>query len=654
MQKRNIYLVQTDVVRVRVRFKSAYLPFAAGQLWAYARTDERVAANYDLKKMVFANESIQALVDEMDNPFLVGFSALIWNTEYSKTLAIAIKERYPDCLILFGGSNVPPDNSFLQDFPFIDYLVHGEGEIPFQRLLLELLEHTPDLSQVPGIHYRDGNGDYVRNPEQALTDLTLLPSPYLSGVYDDIMAMYPDIQWSCCFESMRGCPYHCTYCSWSGINSKLRLYPMERIRAEIEWFGRNKIEYIMIVDSNFGILERDSDIADLFAQQREQTGYPFLCSLTYAKHSSKRVFDLVVKFTNAGLNQSGATVSMQSLNPVVQKNIGRENLPPSYYEDLIHMYTKAKYSVYTELILGLPGETPESFREGIGKLLDMGQHDGLIVYQCIYLPRATLSDSLYRERHKIEATRFVLQMGSKAVVYPAVEDITEYYDIVTATETMSAEEMTMAYLFSIVVQGCHTYALTRWVAMYVRTELGIKYEDLYYRLLRYAMSHPETLFGRQMRLIESYREGNMEGKQPFALRIPYESGSTVVECSYLFGVLSYELERFFDEILPFFLTVIPDETLCRDLLRYQKECIRQPNAPSKVCSFAYDFPSYFAKINVGEEAALEENQVTLSFTDSANPTDWPTYGFEVAFRGVRNNRSLYEIKSCNNNDKAER
>ena len=50
----------------------------------------------------------------------VGFSNYIWNTQYNLTLARKIKEKYPDCVILFGGHNVPDNFSFLEKYPYID------------------------------------------------------------------------------------------------------------------------------------------------------------------------------------------------------------------------------------------------------------------------------------------------------------------------------------------------------------------------------------------------------------------------------------------------------------------------------------------------------------------------------------------------------
>ena len=70
--------------------------------------------------------------------------------EYNLKLAKAVKEKYPDCVIVFGGHNVPDDISLLEKYDFIDVLMHAEGEEPF-ALLLKKLIGDKDFSSIPDI-----------------------------------------------------------------------------------------------------------------------------------------------------------------------------------------------------------------------------------------------------------------------------------------------------------------------------------------------------------------------------------------------------------------------------------------------------------------------------------------------------------------------
>ena len=124
IKRKNVYLVQIN----SVYGNEVYFPYAAGVLAAYALEDETVRENYIFNKIVYVREEAEAAVENMEEPFLVGFSTYIWNFEYSKFIACELKNRFPECLIVFGGHQVPEGVQLLEDYPYIDILQHGEGE----------------------------------------------------------------------------------------------------------------------------------------------------------------------------------------------------------------------------------------------------------------------------------------------------------------------------------------------------------------------------------------------------------------------------------------------------------------------------------------------------------------------------------------------
>jgi len=655
MKKRNIYFIQPDAYRVRLRFKSAYLPYAAGQLWAYASLDETIAQGYEMRDFVFLFESIPAVVGRMEDPFLAAFSCYIWNTEYNKALARAIKTKFPACVILFGGHNTPPNNAFLEQFPYIDCLVQGEGEIPFRRLLLELLKETPNLMNVPGLRYRLPDGRLAQNEPEAIMDLWDLPSPYATGVFDGIIIQYPEIQWSCSVETNRGCPYHCGYCSWGLKDKTLRCLSDERVMADFQWIGAHKIEFIMFVDSNFGVFERDEYFIDALIEQKKKSGYPYFCGYSYAKQSTDRVRRIVCKLWENKMVQNGATISFQTLSPQALATVGRENLDLPYFKRLMHQYNEAKIPTYSELILGLPGETFESFCAGIGTLLELGQHDGLSIYPWFLLPNSELASPEMRKLYGIDAERFVLSLYGNEKIPPAVEDITEYCDLVTATSTMSQAELTKAFLFGVLLQSLHVFALTRWIAIYLYHACGIRYEHFYLRMLDFALDNPASVLGQLIADVARFREESKKEHIDHTLDLPYEAGKNVQEILYLFGGASFRLHQFYEEIEPFVKALAHDKTLAAELVRYQRETIRQPGAPLKLLEFRYDFLRYFKDVLEGQATQLAERLVLLRFEDNQNPPDWPTYGFEVVFRSMRSCKGLYTITHAEiNSDGTER
>ena len=205
---KNVYFVQVDV-SASSGTQNAYLPYTAGILAASAFTSEIVKANCEFKGFVFLREEVDDVVSKLDSPSFMGFSNYCWSTEYNKLLAKRVKEKYPDCLIVFGGHDIPDNFSFLEDFDYIDVLCHGEGEDTVRELLEAYCEGKP-FDDVPNVSFRNSEGGYTRTQTRLQSTLDY-PSPYLEGWFDPIIEEYPEITFNAILETSRGCPNQCAY-----------------------------------------------------------------------------------------------------------------------------------------------------------------------------------------------------------------------------------------------------------------------------------------------------------------------------------------------------------------------------------------------------------------------------------------------------------
>ncbi|MCL2513510.1 MAG: hypothetical protein FWF08_06375, partial [Oscillospiraceae bacterium] len=363
MNKKNIYLIQAGFGFDN----SLYFPYAVGTLAAYAWADPEISEFYNLKELVFTRKDIKSFVKSMENPFLAGFSNYVWNFEYNKALAKAIKREYPSCVILFGGHSVPPGTALLEQESYVDILMYGEGEVPFTKLLKAL--KITGIARIPNIAYRKVGKIHVNRREE-YPDISSYPSPYSSGLFDKLISDNPDVDFLAVLETNRGCVHNCAYCDWC-IGKKLRQFPIERVRADIDWLSKNKIEYCFCADANFGIFGRDEEIVDYIIQNREKYGYPKVFRPCYAKDKDERVFSISKKLNAYGMDK-GATMAYQTLSPAALSNINRKNLTLGHFSKLLAMYNEAAIPAYSELILGMPGETYESFCEGICRLIESG------------------------------------------------------------------------------------------------------------------------------------------------------------------------------------------------------------------------------------------------------------------------------------------
>ncbi len=169
---------------------------------------------------------------------------------------------------------------FFADHPHVDIAVHGEGEATFAHLLAALRGDIGDgpadlspLREVPGLTYRDGDQVVTTDKRDRVEDLDTIPSPILEGLYDGFVPAGP--LGGVAIETNRGCPYGCTFCDWgSATLSRVRKFDLDRIFAELEWCARNQIQTVGICDANFGIFERDVEIAERIAELKAEYGFP--------------------------------------------------------------------------------------------------------------------------------------------------------------------------------------------------------------------------------------------------------------------------------------------------------------------------------------------------------------------------------------------
>ena len=171
------------------------------------------------------------MVEKLQHDDVVAFSCYMWNRKYNLTVAEKLKEINPKIKIIFGGPELEvTDISFFSKYPFIDVHVINEGE----RVFSELVFNFDNLSSVDGIIYNENGRTITTKPAQRITDLAILPSPYLDGTFDDLADKHPEIEWNCIIETNRGCPYKCSFCDWGSLTySKVKKFELERIFKEI-------------------------------------------------------------------------------------------------------------------------------------------------------------------------------------------------------------------------------------------------------------------------------------------------------------------------------------------------------------------------------------------------------------------------------------
>lgn len=625
--KENIYFVQ-----VGVSYDSpCFLPYSVGCIAAYLKQDKTITDNYEIKDPIVMRERIPDVLKRFINPSFVALSCVTWNIEYNKLLAKELKKLYPDVKIIFGGHSVPRDNSFLEKYDFIDYLMHNEGE-ETMALFLKALINNDDLSKVPNLSYRNGIG-CIKTEDYHPQDISSYPSPYTTGIFDNILKENPNVEFHATLETNRGCPYECAYCEWC-FTKKVRKFPMEKIKAEIEWIAKNKIQYCYCADANFGIFERDIEIAEYVVEQKEKYGYPHVFKPCYAKDSDDTVFE-AGRILNVNHIDKGVTLAYQTLDLQALKNIGRKNLTLEHFSSLYSRYSEADIPTYTELILGLPGETYDSFCKGICDLLESGQSNSMTVYECQVYDNTKMGDKKYRERHGIKTSKIPL-LG---IHYnPDFSGVQEYMDVITETATMPKEDWVKAYMFSVVLQTFHHLGLTRFFAIYLNKEKNISFYEFYSRLFDYIYHENKgilnSLFSElYARKLDSQKADWTYQKDAFGPTGWYFEEGAFLE-------LAHSGDKYWKCIKPFLLGFDIDRPLFDDLFKYQREMVRMLGFEQASFRFEHNFFPYFKAIEEGRYLPIKDVKNILKIKAHKVARSWVEYAREFVWFGKRYSGTL--------------
>lgn len=191
-------------------------------------------------------------------PEVVGFSCYLWNIEYVLAVAEDLKKILPGLKIIVGGPEVSYHPvEVLKTTPFLDIIMIGEGERTFKEYLKWMAagyngsKAEKELEKIDGIAYRksewidDGTesecGIVVTAPRQGLPmDELVFPYKDLEGLENRILY----------YESIRGCPFSCSYCL-SSIEKTVRIKSTDKTKRELDFFLENKVPQVKFVDRTF-------------------------------------------------------------------------------------------------------------------------------------------------------------------------------------------------------------------------------------------------------------------------------------------------------------------------------------------------------------------------------------------------------------------
>ena len=445
-----------------------YLPLAVGMLASQLRANPTIGQSLEITvpEVFFGDNNL--IAGRLAACDIVAASVYVWNEQNTLDICKRVRAMNPNALIVLGGPQVPNAYKqfrrirttnlsqqertaarilFTEDYhrahPYIDFCVHGEGERAFTLLVERFILGSKDACfGLPSVSGIDREGKFVFSfvmPRMNSDELKHVPSPLLDGFFDSILAAHPDQRWNLMYETDRGCPYQCTYCDWGGATEdKLTKFELDRVEREIEWIGSRSIEYVFLANANFGIIERDVEIAEFFVRSKAKYGFPKALSTQNAKNPKPHTIRALKVLEAGGLNKA-TVMSQQSLSLETLKHVRRDNMRlDEYYKIQADLGSQGIFTM-TDLIFPMPGETKQSFFLGIDTLVDNGQLNRIQFNNLSILINTEMGNPEYQKKFDMRLTQVPIINPHGGRILHA-NSVSERQTLVTGTASMPEED----------------------------------------------------------------------------------------------------------------------------------------------------------------------------------------------------------------------
>ena len=331
------YIHSNPAVYSLQKFVTAYAP-------EYGRNVE--LAEFTINH--YADDILQEIYRR--RPDVVAFSCYIWNLQMIERVLEDLPRVLPEVQIWAGGPEVSYDApEFLKKHECMTGVMMGEGEETF----LELMEYwhgKKKLNEIPGITWRDGEGEIKVQPGRPLLDMNRIPF-----LYDELDDFEHRIIY---YESSRGCPFSCSYCL-SSIDKSVRFRDAQTVVKELQFFLDRKVPQVKFVDRTFNC--RHSHALTIWNYIREHdngiTNFHFEIAADLLNEEELALLNTM----RPGLVQ--LEIGVQSTNQKTIEAIDR-------VMDFSHLCSVVKrvqsghnIHQHLDLIAGLPWENFDSFRQ---------------------------------------------------------------------------------------------------------------------------------------------------------------------------------------------------------------------------------------------------------------------------------------------------
>ena len=347
--------IHSGIPKIFYDLRGVHSPMGLLYIASYLKKKRKEKDKIEIYDISGEGDSLKEAIEKIKefSPDIFGIQMFTMTAPNVLEILKAIKKTDKKIKTVVGGPHptVFPEETLDQEN--VDYIVLGEGEIPFQRLI-ESFSRKDFYPKIEATGFKKDGKYHLSN------ELNKVDNPDSVPVVDRGLLNLENYQSSFAagkkitsLVTSRGCPYNCIFCA--KFESQFRAHSAEYVVKDIESALKLGIEEIFVVDDTFSLdLERAKEICRLIIEKK----------LNFDWYINTRINsvdeELLVLLKKAGCRQInyGIESGSQKIIDALNKNIDLERA-----KEVIRATKKAGIQTLCYFMIGLPGETMKEIDE---------------------------------------------------------------------------------------------------------------------------------------------------------------------------------------------------------------------------------------------------------------------------------------------------
>lgn len=309
------------------------------------------------------------------NPQIIGLGVYIWNVTPATELVATLKRLRPEVIVILGGPEVSFETDQQEIVRLADHVITGEADLKFAEVCGLLLERWSPDCQV-GVQALACSADTLKRELQPsaitdskndrpskiipapLPDFSQLALPYEFYDTDDVAHRVIYV------EASRGCPFTCEFCL-SSLDVPVRAVALDCFLAEMQKLLDRGVRQFKFVDRTFNLNMATSRAILEFFLSRHQPGNFYHFEMI-PDRLPVELREIIARFPPGTLQFE---VGVQTFNEQVGGLISRRQNYTRLENNFRFLRSETGVHIHADLIVGLPGESVESFAAGFDRLV---------------------------------------------------------------------------------------------------------------------------------------------------------------------------------------------------------------------------------------------------------------------------------------------